>query len=337
MTRIKKYTLSFFAIVFSIVSIGLFFSIVTLLNLNSRALHELSDSKTNVFNTEFFTKEPVEAIKTNTYIATVIENHPGARPYQTALKDASIVMEWPVEGLATRFMAIFTLDNLPSVFGPIRSLRPYTIQGAMPWTNVFFHAGASPEAYEYVSKDKNLTNINGTGGDYSQYFYRDDAVAPPHNLFIKKDDLIAVLSGVTLKEGQQKESVTMPLTGSAANVVTITSVSNAYKSVFTYHADLNTYSRTNGTSTSFANPESIFIMHMPILGVGEKGRLTLKTTGSGAAAYFANGQYVLGSWARNTVEDEWQFFDIAHNPIPMHMQHSWISVVPDMKWLQIEQ
>ena len=97
----------------------------------------------------------------NKMIAVVIENHEDARPHHRGLNSALMIQEHMVEGLISRFVAFYDLRTMPDLIGPVRSLRPYFIDSIIPLSNVFLHAGGSPEAILRVEGDPNLTSING--------------------------------------------------------------------------------------------------------------------------------------------------------------------------------
>src|SRR5260221_8029347 len=61
--------------------------------------------------------------------AVMIDNHPDARP-SSGLAEASLVIEAPVEGGMTRYMAVFDATTTVDQIGPVRSARPYFVDFA---------------------------------------------------------------------------------------------------------------------------------------------------------------------------------------------------------------
>lgn len=131
--------------------------------------------------------EPVETVKAPAVapagegfmrpLAIMIENHNKSRP-QTALDQADLIYEMPVEGGITRFMAIYT--RLPGELGPVRSCREYFIDRALEIDALYVHCGASPVGYAYISK----SGINSVDEiKHSKPFHRDNSRKAPHNLY----------------------------------------------------------------------------------------------------------------------------------------------------------
>lgn len=118
-------------------------------------------------------------------IAVMIENHEDARPHQKGLEDALMIQEFLVEGFISRFVALFDAQALPSTIGPVRSLRPYFLDGIAPWVRTVFHAGGSPEALDRVKHSGEFYALNLLYFDDEHGSLRDENVAPPHNLFLK--------------------------------------------------------------------------------------------------------------------------------------------------------
>ena len=67
------------------------------------------------------------ATRKRSLVWVIIENHENARPYHQGLEKALFVEEFFVEGMITRFLAMFDTADLPPFIGPVRSLRPYFV------------------------------------------------------------------------------------------------------------------------------------------------------------------------------------------------------------------
>ena len=119
----------------------------------------------------------------------VIDNHPNARPAQ-GLVDAPVVYEVPVEGLFTRYLALWPMHPLNSLaaatstyegkIGPVRSARPYMIDIVAEYDAMFAHVGGSPQALEQLKTQQRILDVN----EFSKrwYFWRDTRAFAPHNV-----------------------------------------------------------------------------------------------------------------------------------------------------------
>jgi hypothetical protein len=112
-------------------------------------------------------------------LAIKVENHPDARP-QAGLNDTDIVVEEPVEGGYTRFIAIFQCGDSDRV-GPVRSGRttdPDYLRQLGP--TLFAYAGAVGQIEREVP-EVGLTDVNyevATGA-----YQRDETREAPHNVY----------------------------------------------------------------------------------------------------------------------------------------------------------
>ena len=72
-----------------------------------------------------------------------IENNPTARP-PSGLNLADLVIEAPVEGDTTRFMAIFMCaDRVGAAVGPVRSARYFNLDLWQQLRGLTFHFGGA--------------------------------------------------------------------------------------------------------------------------------------------------------------------------------------------------
>jgi len=265
-------------------------------------------------------------------LATVmIENHEDARPFQSGLDRALIVYEWPVEGMISRFAAVFDIKDLPRKVGPVRSLRPYFLESILPWETVIFHAGGSPEALEKIYSSNKLTSINGIAGAYWELFDREEDSVPPHDLFVNKKVIVAYT-----RDADPEPVVWPPYTEGKAlpsdqvNEIDITFFSALHNVHYTYNAYSQEYMRTNGNVIRQGFPKNVMILEVPIESTGEYGRLNMPMRGSGRAYLFRSGNLYEGRWKKNGEFSEFEFVDLNDNPLVFAHGQTWITVVPTM-------
>ncbi len=117
--------------------------------------------------------------------AVAIDNGPNAEP-QSGLNDAELLIEVPVEGGITRFLAFF-YHEMPEKIGPVRSARHYVIPLAQGMQAIYIHCGQSPLAKQYF-EDYDVEHINEFF--HSAAFWRDDSRKAPVNLYTSYEKLV---------------------------------------------------------------------------------------------------------------------------------------------------
>ncbi|MBM3231643.1 DUF3048 domain-containing protein [Candidatus Peregrinibacteria bacterium] len=267
--------------------------------------------------------------------AVVIENHEDARPYQRGLSSAVLIQEYMVEGFISRFVALFDERSIPKSIGPVRSLRPYFIDGTMPWGGTVFHAGGSPEAFERAREQEGIQAINGLA--LPEDFLRDDDIPPPHNLFVPRDRLRHLL-----EMNRVEKDVTWPPfpVGSPVGASSVTDISvNFFSSLhnisYAFDAFTGTYKRTNGKTVSDAHPHNILFLEVPIDSIGEHGRMFMTLTGKGDALLFHSGKMQEGEWHRKSLDESWTFTTADGEDFLFAKGQIWMTVLPDLervKW-----
>lgn len=104
---------------------------------------------------------------------------------QRGLREATSIIEAPVEGFITRLLAYYDVDN-PVVVGPVRSARDYFLDLARASRAVLVHDGGSPNALNRIEAESLATfNAYREGS----LFYRDADRAAPYNLYTRGNDV----------------------------------------------------------------------------------------------------------------------------------------------------
>lgn len=268
------------------------------------------------------------------YFAIVVENHEGARPFQAGLRDAVLIQEYFVEGFISRFIALFDERSIPKLIGPVRSLRPYFVDGMLPWAHIILHAGGSPEAFDRA-REEPLDTINGLA--YPDEFVRNDDIPPPHNLFIGRDDILKLIqaSKYGLKVSWPPYAVGSPIGAPLATKIAINFYSPVHNVVFNFNAFTGTFTRTNGDMVSEAHPHNVLLLEVSIDSIGEHGRLFMTLTGKGNAMLFHSGKVQEGRWQRSSLKDTWNFTTDEGEEFQFAKGQTWMTVIPDLdrvKW-----
>lgn len=270
----------------------------------------------------------------NKMIAVVIENHEDARPHHRGLNSALMIQEHMVEGLISRFVAFYDLRTMPDLIGPVRSLRPYFIDSIIPLSNVFLHAGGSPEAILRVEGDPNLTSINGLYLDDNfkkdPEYFRLPGIPAPHDLFTGKDTVIGMIPSDASTFAWPPYKTGGARSGSGAKLVRINFFNQDHNVRFEFKRSSGNYIRVNGGAVSPAKPRNVIVLEMPIKGEGEYGRLDIDTVGKGPVILFRSGRIYHGKWIRSNLDEWFEFEDINGEQMVFAQGQTWMMAVPSL-------
>ncbi len=275
-------------------------------------------------------------------VAIMFDNHFDARP-QFGLSKASFIYETLVEGGATRFMAIFDVQNNEiKKIGPVRSARPYFVEWAREYNALYVHAGGSPQALVKISRD-GIDDLNEISWYGTRFFYRDYSLPAPHNLFTDSNRLQQALKWRGLDQADyvpwQFKMVDDKIEGERADNIYIDfSPGNAYDAYFKYLSDKNVYWRLNGEGNEWYDAldksvlaaSNVIVQFIPAEELsGGKGRLYLDIYGNGTGLIFQDGVVREIYWQKPTVEERTKFYyKEEKKEIKLNPGLTWIVVVP---------
>lgn len=247
--------------------------------------------------------------------AVMIDNQLDARP-QSGLSAANVVIESPVEGGITRLMALFAPTSTLPEIGPVRSARPYFVEWANSWNASYFHVGGSPEALDLIktlgTRFKGLSEIaNGWA------FWRSSARSAPHDVMTNGERMQMLI------DRKGFASSTMPIAWhflEGANSATTSTVrqgdvtraviayGGSYSVTWRFEKERNIYTRyVSGRAVkdalgSVIEADNIIVIKTDAQVLDEKGRLRLRTTGSGDAIAYRDGNKYSLRWRRSPGE-----------------------------------
>ncbi|MSR84924.1 DUF3048 domain-containing protein [Candidatus Uhrbacteria bacterium] len=268
--------------------------------------------------------------------AVMIENEINARPL-SGLSQARVVIEAPVEGGITRFLAMFDASSTVAEIGPIRSARPYFVDWARAWNSIYFHVGGSPEALSLIQKLGNgfhqLDEI--TAG---QFFWRSVDRTMPHNTYINHA-LMEKAAGET-----NVASSTMPVVWHFQDVTTstkrggIVTVKITYGGPYTvtwkFDPVRDLYTRFQGNKSqndqdgTAVESENVIVIKTEAQVLDKIGRLKLRTIGSGEALVYRDGNRYAMRWRRGLGEPI-KFEGTDGTEILLNRGRTWIEVTTD--------
>lgn len=280
-------------------------------------------------------------------IAITLDNLSAAAP-QSGISRADILMEVLVEGGITRLIMITNDYGGSEVYGPVRSIRHYTVSLGQAFGSLTVGAGGSPLGYTMV-KSLGIPFYDGVNDAYSGLgFYRDKnrmaAAGATHSLMTTGERLQKLASRHSWSMNSETEvrpvfnfaddEFVFSGEGDAAHVCIPYSSSQYVQLIYSRTA--NTYYRyqlgdrahidaTNGEQLNFTNVFILFAETEAIPGDTE-GRLDITVTGEGSGYYISGGRYQTIKWSRIGDTSPFIFTDASGNVITVERGKTFISV-----------
>lgn len=277
---------------------------------------------------------------TKPVVGIMIENlYPDARP-QSGLGDAGVVYEALAEGGITRFLAIFQ-EPVPSIIGPIRSLRPYYLRWGLEYNIPVVHAGGSQPALADIGK-LGMKNIDALAYDGS-YFYRATDRLAPHNLYSKTDMIANIVSKLKFDTAPTftllLRKVDAPNATATHPKINITfGADPAYNVEYTYDPNTNTYARNEGgkpqldrnTNQQIAVKNVVVEFTPTTYAIQPDGKpeTDINLIGTGKALIFLDGNVTIGTWSKTTNTAQTQILDSTGAAVQFNPGNTWYSVIP---------
>ena len=245
-------------------------------------------------------------------IAVMVDNdNNNARP-QAGLDEAYLVYEMPVEGGATRFMALFR-NTATEKIGPVRSSRHYFLDYAKENDVIYTHYGWSPKASNDISA-LGINNINGIKGTDSKIFWRERKYKGDwHSAYTSIEKISEMATKKSYKTETEaknginysKEYINLSPESPATDIKL--SYSGMYKTGYTYNAETGEYEKyINNEPHKMQNDKVLSFKNVIVELIGDKSlgdgsdRREIITTGSGKGYYFTNGAYEEITWSKES-------------------------------------
>ncbi len=269
-------------------------------------------------------------------IAVIIENHPDARP-QSGLSMADWVYEIYVEGMITRFIAIFN-DTLPEKVGPVRSVRVNHLDIQQEWNAALVHWGASdaPTAVEYtatyrIPKLDFPFRADAHKGLNDDNFWRDNDRNRPHNAYSN----LLKTSGMfeaDIKPVPHNFSEALMSGGTDCNNFKIVYNTSSMLVEYEYNAENNKYLRSvsNKEFKDKETGEQIEVSNIIIQRVDHKKVYVyyiMDLVGEGPAEFIMGGKHFTGTWKSDSVKDKTYFYLDSGEEITLLPGNTWVQVV----------
>lgn len=276
-------------------------------------------------------------------LAIKVENAPEARP-QAALNDADVVVEEPVEGGYTRFIAIFQCGGSDRV-GPVRSGRttdPDYLRQLGP--AVFGYAGGVGAVKNEVPR-VGLVDVNYINA--AEAYTRDPARSSPHDLYTTTKALsraagspkgapAALFTYADEWDGKARRATLAHLPYSPVSDV-VWSWRPAKHAWFRSHGDVpHMLEGDEQVSASNVVIQVVEVTQSGITDAAGNYSPNVALTGSGKAFVLRDGKVVVGRWERPSLKDPTTFLTRDGEEIALAPGRTWVQLLPSTVSLELE-
>lgn len=270
---------------------------------------------------------PKRLLKNRSALTIKIDNTPQAHP-QFGVEDADVVYEEIVEGGITRLVAVFN-SHLPSIVGPIRSVRRTDREIVFPIGGIFAFSGGAEYALKSIETAPVKLYDEFNAGNT---MYRDPDRQAPHNLLgnaillMKKDGkprppppLFTYLTPTEKFNGPPVASFTVGFEAGYAVSYSWDSATKSWDRTIFDAPDVT----ANGVRIS---PKNVIVMTVDYVGgVGVLDSYA-QLVGSGPVEVFSQGRVERGTWSRSS---------LPRRTIYKNAQGKIINLTPGQTWVEL--
>lgn len=271
--------------------------------------------------------DPSELTRHRSALTIKIDNTPEAHP-QFGIQDADVVYEEIVEGGITRLAAIFN-SKLPTVVGPVRSVRRTDPQIVFPLGGIFAFSGGAQYAIDAIEKAPvKLVQESNAGAA----MFRDLKRPPPHNL-LANAVLLMKFNGAPKPPHAifTYRSASQPATGARVNAFGVDFLSG-FEVSYTWDEKTFSWDRTifdapDVTATGQrVSPANVIVMNVLYRGgVGVEGSYA-QLTGTGPVEVFTAGRVQRGTWSRKALPDPIVYKNESGQVIALTPGQTWVEL-----------
>lgn len=270
---------------------------------------------------------PKRLLKNRSALTIKIDNTPQAQP-QYGVQDADVVYEEIVEGGITRLAAIFN-SRVPSVVGPVRSVRRTDREIVFPIGGIFAFSGGAEYAVRSIETAPVKLYDESTSG---VAMFRDPSRIVPHNLFayaqllMNKDGkprppppLFTYLSSGERFGGPKVSSFTV-------------NFESGYAATYNWDARTKSWDRSifgapDVTATGQRlSPTNVVVMTVNYVGGVGVIDSYAQLVGKGPVEVFSDGRVEHGSWSRP---------NLRHRAIYTNLEGKTINLTPGQTWVEL--
>ena len=263
-----------------------------------------------------------------------LDNVLNARPHY-GIFFADLVYEMPVEGGASRLVAVF-YENSQEIIGPVRSARVYMVDIAREWQGLFVHCGGSQESLNQLARGYvNWLNEIGQGA----FFWRDRSRRAPYNVMTSTELIYQFLEHRNWALYQtprgfrfygEREQITRRY--AQADIVRVhyrlarnNYIFNRATGLYArYIGDEPFIDANNNAQLHVAN---IIVQHVNSTVIDNEGRLRINLVGEGTAMLFTGGTVQYGTWTRSNLDSPTLFLNENGEEWKLNSGQTWIQIV----------
>lgn len=293
-------------------------------------------------------READEGLSAQRPFAVMLNNLSKALP-QVGVSKADVIYEIVAEGGITRMMAVFQeLEGVGDI-GCVRSARDYYVSLAAGHDAIFVHAGGSPQAYTAL-KGGGMPYLDFVNGPYGNSMsWRDQArkksAGFEHSLFTSSEKILDNFPekfprthsegfevGWTFDKeapagGQEAVKLTVPFSNYKTGHFTYDEQSGQY--LIEQHINKKDVPYVDGAGGGQVSVSNVLVVYTDVNQVkgDDKGRMAVRTTGSGDGLLLRDGQLFEITWKRDSEKSCLSFWDKQGDPIPLAVGPSYINVV----------
>ncbi len=270
-------------------------------------------------------------------VAVMVDNDNSDAWPHAGLTDAYMIYEVPVEGGATRLMALFGARDTEKI-GPVRSSRHYFLDYALEHDAIYTHYGYSPQAQSDIPA-LGVNNINGVAGDDGTFWRENKYEGDYHSAFTSMEKIMATTAGKGYRTDREKTPLRFsetdaPISGEPAESVKIP-YAGFYSSSFTYDAAAGTYEKFMNGAPHVVQGEpkiavkNIIVMQMKTYSMGDgSARINVETVGSGTGYYITMGQAIPITWEKTGRAEKTVWKNEAGEEITLNPGQTWVMLLP---------
>lgn len=265
-------------------------------------------------------------------LAIMVENHIDARP-QSGLSEASLIYEAIAEGGITRFMAIYSCNDVEKV-GPVRSARTYYIDWLSEFNAFYAHVGGNYDALEKIKADKILDLDQFRYGGQAYWRESGTGKAIEHTMYTKtqklwdiaaknKWDMEGKYENFEFKDDLEKSQRT-----TTSSLIINFSTPN-YQVKWIYDPETNLYIRnqTKGPEIKAKNIIVQWVERWPVTTKINEVGYAMKTVGSGKTKIYIDGKVIEGTWKKESKTARTWFYDSSGEKIKLNRGQIWVEIV----------
>ncbi len=272
--------------------------------------------------------DPTAVTQRRSALTIKMDNTPQAHP-QYGVNEADVVYEEIVEGGITRLAAIFN-SNLPTVVGPVRSVRRTDREIVFPIGGIFAFSGGAQYAISSIeTAPVKLIDQSNAGAA----MFRDSTRPPPHNLFanaqllMKEGGKVHPPPALFTYVSRKARAVGAPVGSFTVNFL------SGFATSYQWDGKTGTWLRSifgapDVTATGVrVAPTNVIVMSVDYKGgVGVEGSYA-QMVGHGPVEIFSDGRLQKGTWFRRNIRLDTAYRSTSGKVIALRPGQTWVELL----------